>query len=58
MRVVPRIAYTIVAGALLVAGLTLLGKVIDPEGIVWFVAFILGGLLVSLTDRRRFGWIE
>lgn len=58
MKTVPRIVYTVVAGLLLVLGMTLLGTVIDPEGLLWFVAWVVGVVLVSLTDRHRFGWIE
>ncbi|CAN5489020.1 hypothetical protein BH20ACT19_BH20ACT19_14470 [soil metagenome] len=54
----PRIAYTVIALAVLAVALGLLGNVVDPDGVVWFAAFLVGVLLVSLTDRRRFGWIR
>lgn len=57
MEAVPRIA-TMLVTVVLGVGLGLLGKVIDPEGLLWFGAFIVGMVLISLTDRRRFGWIE
>jgi len=58
MRYVPRVVYTVIAAILVGLGLGVLGTVIDPEGVLWFAAFVVGGLLVSLTDRRSFGWIE
>lgn len=58
MRSVPRIVYTVVAILVLVVALRLLAEIVDPEGVLWFAAFVVGMLLVSLTDRRGFGWIE
>ncbi len=58
MSYMPRIFYTIAASILLVTALTYLRSRVDPEGLLWFGAWILGMLLVSLTDRRRFGWIH
>ena len=58
MTSVPRILYTIVATIVLVVALRLFAEIVDPEGLVWFAAFIVGMVIVSLTDRRGFGWIE
>ena len=49
---------TIVAILAVAFGLGLLGTVIDPESLIFLAAFLLGGLLVSLTDPYTFGWTD
>lgn len=50
--------FTAFVGLLLAFLGALIGQVIDPESLAYLGVFIVLALLLSLTDRERFGWIE
>ncbi|MBA3861946.1 MAG: hypothetical protein H0X56_08255, partial [Solirubrobacterales bacterium] len=41
-----------------VAILVGLSNVTDPEGVPFFLVFVVLAVLASFADRERFGWIE
>jgi len=49
---------TIGAGLVVVAILVGLSNVTDPEGVPFFLVFVVLAVLASFADRERFGWIE
>lgn len=52
----PRRLITALVTLVLGLAIGLVGHALHFSGQAYFVAFLIGGLLISFTDPHRFGW--